>query len=95
MHAPPTQLVPVGQMLPHDPQFLASVTVLVHTPGAAPHLVGVAVGQSLHKPLVQVAPLAHFVPHAPQFEVSVATSTQTPPHATLPVAQAQTPLVQV
>ena len=86
---------PVGQVLPHAPQFAASLVVLVQTPGAAPHVVGEAAGHAPQTPLVQAAPETQAVPHLPQLAGSVETSTQAVPHVSFGDAQAQMPAVQV
>ncbi len=83
----PDLQVPLPQVVPHFPQFFASLVKSTHVPGAGPQIVGVADGQAEHTPLAQVAPTGHALPHAPQLEVSDETSTQEAPHVILGLGQ--------
>lgn len=74
------QVVPPLQPLPHDPQFMLSVSVLTH---AEPQSVVLAAEQ-WHAPAVHVVPEGHTVPHAPQFELSVCVLVQVPPQRMSP-----------
>ena len=64
---------PLGQTLPHIPQFAASVAVATQRP---PHTVWPA-GHT-HAPAVHVWPVAQTFPHRPQLFTSVAPDTQRP-----------------
>jgi hypothetical protein len=85
-HAPEAQLAVAGHALPHAPQFVASVSVLVQPPAQqawpspqvaphAPQFCG-SVCVLLHSREQQVRPAPQATPHSPQFASSTARLTQ-------------------
>jgi hypothetical protein len=74
-HAPATQLCPVGQRVPHPPQWRVSLCGSTH---AAAHIIRGARHPDAQVPFSQLDPAPQAVPHAPQFSPSVWTFTQRP-----------------
>jgi hypothetical protein len=75
MHTPVEQTSLLRQALPQAPQFVASLTVLVHW---VAHRTS-APGQT-QAPPAQVSPSAHETPQPPQSETLVLVSTHAAPH---------------
>ncbi len=82
-HEPLTHCCPVPHVLPHVPQLLVSVCVLVH---AEPHRFGVAVGQA-QVPLWQLWAEGHAWPQVPQLLRSVVSASQAPLQLVRPLLQ--------
>lgn len=72
-HAPATQLCPVGQRVPHPPQWRVSLCGSTQAPA---HVIRGARHPDAQTPLSQLDPAPQAVPHAPQFSPSVWTFTQ-------------------
>jgi hypothetical protein len=78
-HAPLTQPSFAPHVLPHNPQFRASVSTFVHrTWSPVPHTFGSSAGQT-HVPLAHVPAVGQAVPHVPQFNGSSEVFVHTPP----------------
>jgi hypothetical protein len=87
---PDWQVVPPGQVFPHEPQLLGSALVSTQPDG---HAVGAAGGQA-HAPAAQTRPPVHEIAQPPQSLGLDPVSTQTPPQLVVPAAQ-HTPDEQV
>jgi hypothetical protein len=72
-HMPLLHTVPIGQMLPHIPQFSGSVDVLTQTP----EQLAVPAGH-VQTPPEHDAPPVHARPQPPQFKLSVLVLTHAP-----------------
>jgi hypothetical protein len=88
-HCPATQILPVLQALPHEPQFNTSVWRFRHTPLHGVWPVGHIVTQI---PAIQACPEEQEVPQLPQLLKSVCVLTQLGPHAVVPVGQTHDPV---
>jgi len=84
-HEPPEQTSKPRQVLPHEPQFELSDRVSTHAEEQRVSPEGHA------QPPLHSWPVAHFVPQAPQFAVSEAVSTHAPAHSDIVPGQLQRP----
>ena len=90
-HAPLLQIVPLGQILPHEPQLLESLDKFTHDrpqrvwPGGQP---------PVQIPLTHFVPVGHALSHLPQFAGSAATLVHLLPVPTFPSGQQFAALVQ-
>lgn len=82
---PEAQNWPDPQALPHVPQFVESVLVLVQTPPQ-----NCCADGQVQAPATHVDPPPQTVPHAPQFELSVCRLTHDPPQLEVPVGHVVT-----
>lgn len=82
---PALHSLPAPQLMPHPPQFFASVATNVHLPAQSSAPAG-----HTHKPALQLLPPPQALPQAPQLSVSLML-TQRPLHASVPVGQAHLP----
>jgi hypothetical protein len=79
-HMPFMQFAPIGQAVPHVPQFISSVCVSTQLlPQTLPP------SAQLHLPALQVSGAAQAIPHMPQLLLSLCVSTHWVPHTVSPV----------
>jgi hypothetical protein len=91
VQVPFTQLSPVAQAFPQEPQLLVSVWVLVQVP---PQFCSGDEQVALQLPLTQYCPFPHVLPHDPQLLASVCVLVQLPPQLVSPATQPQTEFSQ-
>jgi hypothetical protein len=83
LHAPPTQLAPDGQALPHAPQLVLLVIVSTHD---VPHCVSDPHPDE-HMPALHTCPVLHTCPHIPQLPASEDVGTHAPLQTVVPLGQ--------
>jgi hypothetical protein len=88
VQTPLLQIWPALQVIPHCPQFVASVIVSTHD---EPHVDLPPVHESWQAPLEQTSSVPHLVPQVPQLFGSAATSTHAPSHEVCPPVQPAVP----
>jgi hypothetical protein len=89
-HAPFEQYFPPEHVLPHAPQFFASVARLTQpTQQVLPALQE----QGTQLLLTHISPSWQAAAHAPQWWASLILSVQSPPQSVSPVGQVQAPAV--
>jgi hypothetical protein len=83
------QSFPVGQALPHVPQFAESFALSTQMPVQS--WIDGLVALHVQTPAAQVCPATQALPHEPQFEVLVSRSTQLLLQAVSPALQEHFP----
>jgi hypothetical protein len=78
---PLLHVAPLGQVVPHDPQWVASLDRFTQAPE---QLVSPAGHSETQVPFAHTSPAGQAVPHAPQFCGSLARVTQAPAHTVCP-----------
>jgi len=78
VHVPDVHCMLPVHAWPQEPQFAASVRVLMHMP---PHIISPVPHPLIeHVPALHTAPPVHALPHVPQFALSVSRFTHALPH---------------